>query len=291
MKRLLAALALIAGAAHAGPTPPEDPAYLREITRHLYRWYLDEDDVARAADAGKLVYWIVPLHPPLDDGDRSRLARLVLPQLGVAVDVKQVDYTIPELGVQVRSGGYKITRVLREPLPADRPADAAIVEMPFRELTRDLFATRYVATFPDGDFLARLRQAVRKELLSQGRTDVTGTQTVYLSPVSPVANELWVYWETGRMLIRFASDIALSDPVVWEYESLHAHTYDIDEQVVVSFEEVPGSNRYLTRDQVGRILFNCMVYGRRMQLEPPAATAAGPGTSPSSGKGGTPGER
>ncbi len=44
--------------------------------------------------------------------------------------------------------------------------------------------------------------------------------------------------------------------------------YDIDEQVVVSLQEVPGSNAYLTRDQVGRALYNCMILGKRVILEP-----------------------
>jgi hypothetical protein len=44
--------------------------------------------------------------------------------------------------------------------------------------------------------------------------------------------------------------------------------YDIDEQVVVSLDEVAGSNAYMTRDQVGRVLFNCIVLGKRVVLEP-----------------------
>ena len=45
---------------------------------------------------------------------------------------------------------------------------------------------------------------------------------------------------------------------------------DIDEQTVVSLDEVAGSNAYLTRDQVGRALFNCIVLGKRMILNPSA---------------------
>jgi hypothetical protein len=38
---------------------------------------------------------------------------------------------------------------------------------------------------------------------------------------------------------------------------------------VVSLDEVAGSNAFMTRDQAGRILFNCMVLGRRLELAPP----------------------
>jgi hypothetical protein len=71
------------------------------------------------------------------------------------------------------------------------------------------------------------------------------------------------------MLIRFASDIDLEHPAVWDHDELAVNIYDIDEQTVVSLDEVAGSNAYLTRDQVGRALFNCIVLGKRMVLNPP----------------------
>jgi hypothetical protein len=70
------------------------------------------------------------------------------------------------------------------------------------------------------------------------------------------------------MLIRFASDIDLANPTVWEHEELAVRTYDIDRQVVVSLDEAAGSNAFLTRGQVGRVLYNCMVLGRRIELQP-----------------------
>ena len=79
------------------------------------------------------------------------------------------------------------------------------------------------------------------------------------------------------MLIRFASDIDLASPAVWEHEELAARLYDIDENVVVSLDEVAGSNAYLTRAQVGRALYNCIVLGRRVELQPlPEGTPSQP---------------
>ena len=52
--------------------------------------------------------------------------------------------------------------------------------------------------------------------------------------------------------------------------------YDIDEQVVVSLDEVAGSNAYLTRDHVGRILFNCMVHGETIVNDDPNTQASSP---------------
>jgi hypothetical protein len=55
---------------------------------------------------------------------------------------------------------------------------------------------------------------------------------------------------------------------MWEHDELAVSFYDLDEQVVVSLDEVAGSNAYLTRDQVGRALFNCIVLGKRVALDP-----------------------
>ena len=91
---------------------------------------------------------------------------------------------------------------------------------------------------------------------------------IHLSPLSPVASELWVFWETGRMLLRYGSDLDLADPAVWDHDELMVEAFDIDEQVVVTLDEVSGSNAYMTRDQVGRALFNCVVLGKRLTLQP-----------------------
>lgn len=89
-----------------------------------------------------------------------------------------------------------------------------------------------------------------------------------------MANELWAFWEKGRLLVRFASDLDLANPHVWEHEELSARIYDIDEQAVVSLQEAPGSNAYLTRDPVGRALYNCIILGRRYVLPPPETAEA-----------------
>jgi hypothetical protein len=47
---------------------------------------------------------------------------------------------------------------------------------------------------------------------------------------------------------------------------------------VLTHDEAPGSNRFLTRHQVGRALFNCDVLGQRVVVPsrpPPGAGADG----------------
>lgn len=256
----------------AAPAELTEKGYLFEVVRYLYRWQLTESEIARIVGADCLTFWVQRLDVPLDAGDRSVLGEIVLPQAGIRVKVKKADYRIEETGAEVKSRTFRIVQVAREPLPSRPPRAARVVDVDMKELREYLFRTRSQHDYPDQELTKRLQQAVRKQaaqegLLPAGSAD--GEKVIHIAPLSPVANEVWVYWEAGRKLLLFSSDIDLANPSVWEQESLLARIYDLDEQVIVSPEEAPGSNRFLTRYQVSRALFNCLLYGQRVTVRPP----------------------
>ena len=253
----------------AGAAPPAeltDLDFLCQITQHLYRWYMDEADVEKKteAKAETFIYWVRRLDVKLDEGDRSVIGELLLPQLGIRVMVKKADYAIEDLGIEVKSRGFRIVNVSREPLPAEPPPGAAVVQMDYAQMRDDLFRKRAEARFPDEAMQERLRMAVRDYYHLDPADTRPREQVIHVAPLSPVANELWVFLETRKILIRFASDIDLEDPAMWEHQELGIRTYDILKQTVVSMNEAAGSNEFLTRDQVGRALFNCVVLGKRV---------------------------
>jgi hypothetical protein len=255
------------------PVPPEvvQQDYLYEVVRHLYRWQLDEVEIEKLVGAKEITFWVRRLQPRLDPGDRSQFAEILLPQVLMRIKVKKADYTIEELGTVVRGQTFKITQVLRSQQPFQQPSGCAVIRVDMKELREYLFRTRNQRDFPDAELVERLRTAVRQEAAKQGILQTNtpmSEQIVYLAPLSPVANETWVFWETGRKLLYFASDIDLANPAVWKHETLMARIYDLDTQVVVSHEEAAGSNRFLTRYQVSRALFNCLIFGQRLALQP-----------------------
>jgi hypothetical protein len=254
-------------------TPPEllQPSYLYEIVRYLYRWQLDESEVERILGEKQFVFWVRPLAAKLDPGDRSLLGEILLPQLDLRVKVKKANYTIEDLGAEVQSRTFKITQVTRGQLPARRPPACSAVSLDMQEMRDYLFRTRNQPDYPDAALVEHLRQAVRQQAAKEGILSTnapTGEQIVHLAPLSPVANETWVFWEAGRKLLYFTSDIDLANPAVWEHQTLVARIFDVDQQVVVTHEEAPGSNRFLTRYQVSRDLFNCIVLGQRIAVPP-----------------------
>jgi hypothetical protein len=260
----------------ASPPPAEvtEPPYLFEIVRHIYRWYLDENDVERAVASKDFTFWARGLEPTLDEGDHSRFAEIAMPLFGVSVKVKQSDYRIEETDAEIKTDNFRITNVARMDPGADRPEDAREITVAFAEMKDFLFRTRNQAQFPDEALFERLRAALRKHAGVAPEHREPGRQTAFLSPLSPVANEWWVYWENRRMLIRFTSDIDLTNPAVWDRETLSVRTFDAYSQVVVSMDEAPGSSIFMTRDQVGRALYNCLVLGRKLELDNPPAPAA-----------------
>lgn len=258
----------------AAPAELRDRAWLGEILRHLYRWYVDEPDIQPFIDSNEVLFWVREQTPRLDEGDRSLFAEVILPQCGVIVKVKKADYDIPELDATVRNTTFRITSIEHVELPVAKPDGVEEIRFVYTELRDELFRTRSQAAFPEGQLLERLRAAVRAELVKHPERLPAGgpveAQVVYVAPLSPIANETWVYWETGRTLIRFASDIDLMNPAVWEHEKLAIRLYHLDKDVVVSLDDVGGSNAFMTRDHAGRALYNCIVVGRRLELHPPA---------------------
>jgi hypothetical protein len=252
--------------------------YLFEIVRYLYQWQLDEAELERLVGAKQVVFWARRLDVPLDPGDRSVLGEILLPQLNLRVRVKKADYRIEELNTDVKSTTFRITQVIRGDLPARMPQGSEVVEVEMQEMRDYLFRTRAQRDYPDPALVARLRQALRKEAAKEGLLPANApadAKIVHFAPLSPVANEIWVFWESGRKLFSFSSDIDLANPAVWQHETLVARIYDLDQQVVVSHEEAPGSNRFLTRYEVSRALYNCVLLGQRLTVQPPKAEPSG----------------
>lgn len=237
--------------------------YLFEIARHLYRWYLDERDIDHAPQSGPVEFRIRRIEEALDEGDRSVFAEVSIPLLRTTLILKKTDYTIPELNIHVQGGSFRITNVERVDLPATRPPDCEVVTVEMKDMRDYLLRTRNQRDYPGPELRKRMSNAVFDQMDDFGEFMKEPVQTTFTAPLSPVANEVWVFWETGRKLIQFASDIDLTNPAVWEQDELSARIYDVDKQVVVSLNEVPGSNRFLTRDQIGRALYNCVVLGEK----------------------------
>jgi hypothetical protein len=249
-----------------------EEAFLQTV-HYLYRWNLDEDDFKRRDASLQGQLWLRHIQTLTDANDNSRFLEVVFPAIGVAVRLKKTDYRIPELKLDVKSGGYRVTGISRTPYTEADARDFSRFDFAPEALYERLFQERLNAIFPDDKLLARMRDSAAREIADLD-LPATGkdTHSIYFAPIHTVANEVWAFWEEGKLLFHFTSDIDLVNPDVWSREALGVTIYDTARQTVVSHEERPGDHRFITRDQVGRALYNCIVLGKAVSV--PAQKAA-----------------
>lgn len=245
---------------------------LMQTAAFLYRWVLDENDFKRRDADLQGQLWLRRLQTITDPNDNSRFLELVFPAMGIAVNLKRTDYRIPELKLDVKSDGYRVIRISRNAYTAADAGDYFRFDFSPEALNDRLFQERLNAVFPDETLLSRMCERVAREIdgletLPAGKAG----GTVYFAPVNVVANELWLFWGEGKLLFRFTSDVDFTHSNVWAQDSLNVTIYDTVRQTVVSHEERPGDTRFITRDQVGRALYNCLVLGRAATLPAPQA--------------------
>jgi hypothetical protein len=281
--RLLCATALFLAAAVAVPCravaadPPaavlEEP-FLAEVALHLYAWFLDEKDYdpGRFGDGTALVFRVRRPEVKADEGDNSEWADIRIPQLNLGATVKRPDYAIEELGVEVRSPNFRIVNVYR--LGQDECAfpeeeDWRTVEGDLQRMLDVLRESPARGTFPSPALTERLYLACCRQMEIDPDARETGDHVFHIAPMSPVANEVWVFAENRNLFLHFTSDTDIENPQLWDSQQLRVRVIDAANDTVVSMEEMPGSNVYVTRDQIGRLLYNCIVFGKRILVVTP----------------------
>ncbi len=264
------ALATLSGPVYSTPeenTPLLSREFTFEILRHLYRWYLDEaflreDDSIR--EATEIGFWMRELDPASDPDDKSIYLELLLPALKGVIHLKKANYLVPELGAEVKNKDFRIAMIERyRDLPAPKSA-YQIVTYTRAEILAYLYETRNQREYPDERVRASLGEALDRRMKEAGPVEIEGDQIFFLAPLSPVTNDLWVFWENQRRIIRFTSDADYDTEFYWQHAETGVDVYDLDNDIIISLLERPGSNAYITKDSVGRVLFNCIVLGMKI---------------------------
>ncbi len=259
--------------AKKAPQEVLNKTFLYEITRHLYRWYLDESDIENISGNKSMLFMVRVLDMKLDEGDKSQYAEILIPVLKLSIQLKKSDYRIDELNLPVKSNGFKINNVARYGNEFEVPEGCISVDLEFKEIKDYLFKTRNNAEFPSPELYARVRKAFHEEFKGELLKKIPAGKikkewVTFVAPLSPVANEFWAFWENGKFLVKCSSDIDLTNSEVWEHESLSFKIYDVLNQMVVSLDETGGDNSFMTRNQIGRALYNCVVLGERLIVQP-----------------------
>jgi len=275
---LTLAVILLAAPLRAGEEElPFDDDYIRGILHNIYYWYLDdktyfEDDTDRVVEV-----LIAPVEVEQDRGHRSRHYEMIVPDLDLGVDLTRSDYTIEELGLVIRNDGFKIVSVhteTREPGPGKGYTAKRFSE---EELFSRLMSRRNEKVPPAGKTVGRLRKGLKEMMSMEPPANRERVQTFYIGPLSPYSNDIWVFWEEERKILLFSSDSDIDTDAYWAHLPLFTTVYELEGDVVAALDEVPGSNAYVTKNWAGRVLYNCIVDGYKMEIRYRGRRAGGNG--------------
>ena len=239
-----------------------------DVLQHVYRWHVDQSYLLEAGKLETLEVWARRLRPRLDPEDRSEFAELWIPAVNTRVELKRSDYKISEMNLDVVDRSFKVKRVTRHVRPPASRSSYEVGRYSLPEVRDHLFATRTNQAPMSDNLRAAARKLIADYLNKAHPEPFTEDQILHLAPVSPVCNDFWAFWETGRKIMLFSADMDLSNPGFSLLSQMRLEVIDLDKDVVASTKEVPGSNAFVTKDWVGRLFFNCILYGERLVRTP-----------------------
>ncbi|MCA1809105.1 MAG: hypothetical protein ABR497_00020 [Kiritimatiellia bacterium] len=184
-------------------------------TGYLARLLINEHDIEAVLPDSKIKIWLVDATPAdLDPGDRSQLIKMGLPIFNLRILLKKTDYHIEELDIDVRGDNFKIIEVARHPAGVPPPDDAVQLELDVKTLKDYLLSTRSLKDPLHPHVDPKLRNAILQQIAADMEKRHLPLHEAHVAPLSPVANELWIFWETGRQLIRVAADMEITHPAI-----------------------------------------------------------------------------
>lgn len=247
--------------------PAESREYLLELIHHLYLWYHDESFFPPGEVLEELEVYFRTTERPLDPGDNSQFGELYFPATQMLVELKRSDYHIAEIDHPVKDASFKIRRVERvAKVPAPRE-DYQITTIPRAEL-RDWFSNHAHQAPPMAENLSvRIRDTLLHHQF-QEQWDEDVVHIFYLAPLSNVSNDIWILHENTKQLLQFSADMDIDDPATWGELSLRLKFHQLDPGRILTPDRDRGGEGELSKDFVGRALFNCVVLGNRIEVLP-----------------------
>lgn len=256
-------------AAHHPDHPAETRENLLEIVHHLYLWYYDQSFFPAGQELNELEVHFRTVERPLDAGDNSQFGELYFPAIELLVELKRSDYHITEINHPVRDAFFKIRRVQRAAAPPAPLADYRTTVL-LRDELKEWFSTKSHAAPPLAD---QLRAQIRKTLLKHQFDKDWDDQAVhifYTAPLSPVSNDIWILHENTNQLLQFSADMDVSQSATWENLSLRLKFHQLDPNLILTPDRERTEANELNKDFIGRVLFNCVVLGHRIEVLPDA---------------------
>ena len=246
---------------------PENADYLRGVLKYVYYWHLDPAHFFEDDQDTNIEILIKKNSYSKDLNNSSVRYELIIPDLNLGIDLVKANYKINELDLQITNSSFKVVSVnpdFREPVTNE---EFQIKFLSEDKTMRGLFKSRY----RPAELSGYVRTNIYKSLVKLSKLELghplKKEHIFYVGPLSDYSNDIWIFWETERKLVKLSSASDYTSKAYWQLLPVFVKIYDLDSNVVVSLSEVSGSNAYITKSFAGRIMFNCIVDGEKIFID------------------------
>jgi len=246
---------------------PENAEYLRGVLKYVYFWHLDPSHFFEDDQDTNIEIFIKKSSYSKDLNNSSVRYELIIPDLNLGIDLVKANYKINELNLQITNSSFKVVAVnpdFRDPLTNKNFQVRLLSE---GKIMKQLFKSRY----RPAELSGYVRTNIYKSLVKLSKLELghplKKSHVFYVGPLSDYSNDIWIFWETERKLVKLSSASDYTSKAYWQLLPVFVKIYDLDSDVVVSLSEVSGSNAYITKSFAGRIMFNCIVDGKKVTID------------------------
>ncbi len=247
---------------------PDNADYLRGALHYIYFWYLDSEHFFEYDQDKNLEILVKKIDYVKDKNNNSEQYNLIIPDLNFGVDLIKANYRIEELDLQITNSSFKIVAVYPNICEPGTNEGYSVKILKENRLFSELLKTRNKKSPPSEVIMKKLRKSLNKLIQVESKTASKLPQTFYIGPLSKYSNDIWIFWETKKKLVKFSSATDFTTDGYWQLLPLFTKIFDLNTDVVTSLEEVSGSNAYITKTWAGRIMYNCIVDGLKIVIQP-----------------------
>jgi len=251
---------------------PENVDYLRGALHYIYQWFLDPAHFFEQDQDKDLEVMIKKIDFRKDKDNYSERYNLIIPDLNLGVDLVKANYRIEKLDLQVTNNSFKIVAVYPKIRKPGTNEGFSVKILKENRVFTELLKKRNEKNPPSDEIMKKLRKSLAALVKIESKSSLDVFQTFYIGPLSEFSNDIWIFWETGKKLVCFSSATDFTTDGYWQLLPLFTKIYDLDTDVVTSLEEVGGSNAYITKTWAGRIMYNCIVDGIKIVIQPSSNT-------------------
>ncbi len=256
---------------NAPPALPFNHDFVMGLLNHLAYWHLADDDYFEDDPDTVVDVLFKPYNYLHDTNDLSSLYIASVPDLKITVLLKKALYHIEEFNTLISNDSYKIVAFRHEQnqSSSNAPVGFVRIDVPEQDVRTMLFEKRNQSCNPSPELLAKIETALRTIITQELPTNTVMDETFFIAPLSDYSNNILVFWITAGKMLQFSSDADYSSDLYWEMLPFNTEIFDMEGDVVTSLQETLGSNAYVTKNWVGRILYNCIIDGYKLVIRNP----------------------